>query len=182
MIEIIGPTDNAEHAAAEELRTALCQWEPSIAKSANSHIWLIVREKFVWKQRMRELDIIVLACFKGRLPSVLVDGRTIPVESLALVIVVKDVEPSKIVFRGSRVLVQREGNEDDVTDQVHNNQFALKSRLALEPGVGDVDVAGLGWMRGLPHGDLPRSCLQFAGGAASAAEMLQSIVRSGALL
>lgn len=168
MLEIIGSTDTPEYEAAAALGVAIKNAWPWIEADVFSWVTLIPNIQ-CHGQNPKDIDIVLLAKLNNsnasfNISESLTDFRGKPVEkgkvkveSLCLVIEVKDHGPEGIEFKGNKVYV-RYGNRSEWHDATHQNEgqkYSLKNFLEYN-GCSAPRISNLIWLRNLPNEHLPR--------------------------
>jgi hypothetical protein len=169
MIRIIGDTSQPEYGAAEALRSLFVSAWPWIEHDSESSVIILCGVQ-CHGQNPRDLDLVLLAQLPARpqfQPRFNPDpnaGENTPtptavVESMCVVIEVKDHDGRFVHFRGTDVEVMygKGGNREwkSATYQNERQKYSLKNYLDAHTGCSP-RIANLIWLRNVTSKDIPR--------------------------
>lgn len=181
MIKISGLIDNGvrEYQAAVELQRLMLRSWPHLDDSQQDQVTIVVGAK-CHGQIVRDIDLILLGTFKSGivykpfLPFTSRDGNPqlpdeVLVESLCIVIELKDHSAGSIRFSGSQVEVryQNQSTWHNVSQQSESQKQSLINYLRLQ-GFGQIPwVTPVIWLPNVLNRDLPRRPHNILGGDSS---------------
>lgn len=180
MIRIHGSPSTAEYSAAERLCDRIKEWDPDAHTNGIKRVEILVGEKLPGAPPV-EVDLILLMWRVGKAKFPLVEsqkGNAI-LESLILTIEVKDVDDSRIRFRGANAQVMYDGSWDEITPQLHKQPHALKRYLRTRGRGCAPYVAAVGWLSSLRQDSIPYVCTQCVGGNAAFGDLLRVAILEG---
>lgn len=169
MITVVGENGQPEFAAAETLRALFVSAWPWIEQDSDASVTILSGVQ-CHGQSPRDLDLVLLACLPGRPqfqprfnpdPHSGEDAAThiATVESLCVVIEVKDHDTRSVRFRGTEVEVAYgQGSSVEWKSATHQNErqkYSLKNYLEAHTGHSPW-IANLIWLRNVPSKDIPR--------------------------
>lgn len=156
MIEILGPTGNEEYRAAKDLAALLREWDPQLEARHDKRASIVVRAKCPGGQPS-ELDLLLLLWREGSaiFPPIGTYRGKAAVEFLCLGIEVKSHPLHRVRFQGLEPIVEYDGREDYVLEQVRSYPHTLK-RYLRDSGVVEAPfVAAVAWLRNVPMAEIP---------------------------
>jgi hypothetical protein len=169
MITVIGESDQPETDAAEALRALFVTSWPWLESDSDSSVTILSGVQ-CHGQTPRDIDVVVLAHLPGR-PQLQLrfnpdqrgdqSGKTpiARVESLCVVIEVKDHDSRYVSFRGTSVDVAYDNGSglewSSATLQNERQKYSLKNYLEAHTG-GSPWIANLIWLRNVPSENFPR--------------------------
>jgi hypothetical protein len=180
MIELLGSKEGREYKAALKLCDLLLESWPWLETDPHSDAKIIVGVQ-CHGQSHRDLDIVLLGSFSERavfspfvsfstLQGTLKKPDTVRVNSLCLVIEVKDHDLASVEFTGTRLDVLYTGSGHtrwhSVTDQSEGQKYALK-RYLEHNRVNPPYITNLIWLPNVANADLPRRPHNILGGNSS---------------
>lgn len=177
MIRLLGSMDGSEGEAARTLHQLILESWPWAEDDLGTGIYIIAGVK-CHGQPVRDLDIVVLGQFSARakytpfLPffdtwdNTLKKPNTVYVQSICLVVEVKDSSPESVRFVGTLLEVQYGLTWKNVTEQSHKQIFALKNYLQHHR-VTAPHITNLIWLRNVENADLPKRPHNILGGNAT---------------
>ena len=165
MIELYGPPDTAEMRAAEDLKKLLVAWDPGLEKQGNKRALIVANAKCPGQQRT-DMDVLLFLSSQDPdgFPPVERNGKQVIIQSLIVVIEVKDHPPEHVRFMGNcpQVWYAKDGWVD-AAEQVHQSTWSFKKHIEFHGLEIDPFVAGVGWLRQVASSDIPSGCPQFVG-------------------
>ena len=174
MIHLFGSMESSEGEAATTLRQLILDSWPWVEADPGTEIHIITGVK-CHGQPVRDLDLVLVGYFSARanyapfLPffdtwdNRLKRPNTIHVQSICLVIEVKDSLPESVRFIGTQVEVQYGLVWKSVTEQSHKQVFALKNYLQCHC-INAPHITNLIWLRNVKNVDLPKRPHNILGG------------------
>lgn len=177
MIRLLGSMEGSEGEAARTLRELILESWPWVENDSGTEIHIIAGVK-CHGQPVRDLDLVLLGHFSARasytpfLPffdtwdNTLKKPNTVHLQSLCLVIEVKDSGSENVRFVGTQVEVQYGHTWKSVTEQSHKQVFALKNYLQHQR-VASPHITNLIWLRNVENADLPKRPHNILGGNAT---------------
>lgn len=177
MIRLLGSMESSEGEAATSLRQLILESWPWAEADPGTEIHIITGVK-CHGQPVRDLDLVLLGHFSGRakyapfLPffdtwdNTLKRPNIIHVQSICLIIEVKDSLPESVRFVGTQVEVQYGLTWKSVTEQSHKQVFALKNYLQHHR-INAPHITNLIWLRNVENVDLPKRPHNILGGNAT---------------
>lgn len=164
MILVLGPEGTREHDAALALKELIVRSWPAMRDDPTHDVRIVAGAK-CHGQRVRDVDILVLASFGPGLeftpflPFTLGGGRllqpkAVTVESLCLVIEVKDHPPDAVRFVGTAVEVRYQQRWHNASEQNDAQMYSVKAYLE-QHGIRPPRITPLLWLRNVPGTGLP---------------------------
>ncbi|MBA4064859.1 MAG: hypothetical protein C0501_14325 [Isosphaera sp.] len=165
MIRIHGSVDGAEAEAARQLRDIIVAQWPWAETDPRAEFEIVAGVKCYNQVRARDLDIVLLASvpedrgiYHPFLEFAIGGSHHLPddvrVDSLCLVIEIKDHEPGGVRFEGTHAKVTYKGVWSSATDQNDQQLHSLRNYLGLRRG-DPPWVTNLIWFRQIDRADLP---------------------------
>jgi hypothetical protein len=155
MLQIIGPKDTAEYAAAHQLAQRITQvWDDLVEHP--QHQLVIVAAAKCYGQPVCDIDLLVF--FHTPSPIILLpttaDTQPIALASFCLAIEVKDHPPEHVRFVGATVEVRYHNRWHNVSEQSYRQRFAVRGYLESQ-AIPAPYVVNLIWLRNVADYDLP---------------------------
>jgi hypothetical protein len=175
MIRIHGSVIGSEAEAAQQLRDIIVAQWPWVETHPHAVFEIVAGVKCHNQIRARDLDIVLLASvpddcgiYQPFLEFAIEGNHYLPdsvrVDSLCLVIEVKDHEPGGVRFEGTHAKVTYKGVWSSATDQNDQQLHSLRNYLGLRKGEPPW-IANLIWFRQIDRADLPNRPHNFIGAA-----------------
>lgn len=173
MIRVHGSVDGVEAEAVRQLRDIIVAHWPWAETDPRAEIEIVAGVKCHNQVRARDLDIVLLAsipedrgAFHPFLEFTIGSSQHLPatvrVDSLCLVIEVKDHDPSGVRFEGTHAKVSYKGVWSSATDQNDQQLHSLRNCLGLRKGEPPW-ITNLIWFRQIDRADLPNRPHNFIG-------------------
>ena len=166
MIIIHGEDGSPEFESAQQLYDLFHNEHPRLVDSANDIITIIAGAK-CHGQKVSDIDLVLLAIFEPPLtfapvlaftnpvqPDQLEKPTSVSIESLCVVIEVKDHSPGGVDFDGTTANVRYKSHMHNVSEQSHNQLHSLRNYLKIK-GINPPYITNLIWFRHLQNVDLP---------------------------
>lgn len=167
MIRVFGVEETPEYEAANQLREIILDNYPELQDSLANRVTLISSAK-CHGQQIRDLDLLLLLQFNSPYsfrpflsfqnpydPTQIEQPASVTVQSLCLIIEVKDHPPDRIKFRGTQVEVEYRGDWHNASEQNEAQVYALKNYLAMH-NIDAPFIVPLLWLRNVQNTDLPK--------------------------
>lgn len=157
MIYLLGSPESNEHAHAAHMRDLIAAEWGKLADDQRNHVWLVVGAK-CYGQDVQDLDLVLFAYLPDShlFPAPPYEGKDVYVQSLCLVIEIKQHPRDRIEFEGSRLYVRyanRVGRHD-ASEQSHRQRYALKGYIERH-GIESPYIVNLLWLPNVPTAALP---------------------------
>jgi len=153
-IQILGQTDGRERDAAEDFATRLS----AIIRPLDS--LSIVAGAKCFGEKRQDIDLLMLGIMgqgfriKAQLLPAQLQGYTVYLSNFVFALEVKDHPPEYIRFVGNQVDVLYNGRPSNVTQQIHEQIYSVRSFLQRHAGAEPWVVGGI-WLRNVPTASLP---------------------------
>lgn len=157
MIDIIGPEESPEYAAAQALRNAIVDAWPDACDANNTDdmIYLVAAAK-CYGQKVADIDLVVYVDLKNRQPVNSGDNNRVYVQSLCLTIELKSHEPAGVQFDGNQVRVRYKQHWSDVSEQAHQQRVSLQKFLEAQGLPQAPWITALIWLPNVTAQHLPK--------------------------
>jgi hypothetical protein len=166
MIAVAKSADTSERDAAEDLRSAMIDWNENLSLDDRNEIWIIPSVNLRWEDggrvKQREIDLLVLGALCGKKRLHVRDGgnRGAWFDSLCLTVEVKNIS-MKESDANDVIIERRDGSRKNATSQARKHLYAVKDYLVQNGGFAKQTafpppfVSGALWMRRDHAGRLP---------------------------
>jgi hypothetical protein len=175
MIDVIGPEDSPEFAAAQELRNAIVDAWPVVCDASNTDdmIYIVAAAK-CYGQRVTDIDLVVYLDLKNPQPVNHGDEkRVVYVQSLCLTIELKSHEPDGVQFAGNQVRVRYQQRWSDVSEQALQQRVSLQRFLEAQGLPQAPWITALIWLPNVSAQHLPKRSHNVISSGASWEEIVQ---------
>lgn len=171
-VKIHGTNEGPEAEAAHAIGSGLA------ATLKGEAVLHVIPDAKCWGQRTQDIDIILmLTASKGiKIPKAALPGylkeKSVDLFSLALTIEVKDHDPQRVQFVGTKVYVKYKEGWSDASQQCHSQSIAARNFLKAN-GVKGPFWYGLILLRNVPQSQIPAALSNVIGGDASGSDLLR---------
>lgn len=155
MIEILGSEGTAERRAAEQLRDFLLAWYPGALEDTQTHVSIFSSVQ-AFGQRTQDIDVLVMAQFGPRTPTVCPPGtsKNARLVSVAFTVEVKNHTVDDVRFVGTTVETRYGKQWKNASSQASEQMFALRKYLEERAGKAPFLVNFI-WLRDVATDQLP---------------------------
>lgn len=172
MIHIFGAEGTSEYEAALALHDNILECWPELENDTENRITIVTGVQ-CHGQKTRDIDLVLLANFETGISheplfpfqsgSKQVHPNTVLIESLCVVIEVKEHSVGGVLFRGTTVEVAYGNKWHNASEQNESQKYAFRNYLNIHR-ITSPFITSLIWLRNIPNASLPQRPHNILGG------------------